>query len=325
MTNNRDSCATRSSLGRIRALLVCTILAAALLPGCASTGNPQDPLEPINRGVYQFNDAVDKAVLRPVAEVYRGVLPQFVRSGISNFFSNINDVLVALNNLLQGKVGDAASDVGRLVINTTVGILGFFDPASDMGFEKHNEDFGQTLGRWGIGDGPYLVVPIFGPSNLRDTVGRAFDYRIDPITYVDPSRDRNQFWALRAVNQRAELLSASNILETAALDPYEFLRDAYLQRRRNLVYDGNPPRDEVFDLKDEPRSQGPDIRVIPVVARAPAATGPGSTGGETRNGAALAAIQHTPAPTEIAARAAPPAPEPSRVVRVWTPVTSIRQ
>lgn len=245
---------------RMRALLISGLMFLTLLNGCASTGNARDPLEPINRAIYHFNDGVDKALLKPVAEVYREVLPQFVRTGVGNFFSNINDVLIALNNLLQGKVLDAASDVGRVAINTTVGVLGVLDLATEVGLEKHDEDFGQTLGRWGMGDGPYLVLPIFGPSNLRDTFGRVVDYRTDPLTYVDPSRDRNQLWLARMINRRAELLDTSKILETAALDPYEFLRDAYLQRRRNLVYDGSPPpeKDDDEEIRMKPRAARPD-------------------------------------------------------------------
>jgi phospholipid-binding lipoprotein MlaA len=241
----------------IRVLFLSAIMAVSLLSGCASTGNPRDPLEPINRGVYQFNEGVDNILLKPVAQVYQGVLPPFVRTGVSNFFSNINDVLVALNNLLQGKVVNAASDVGRLVVNTTAGLLGFIDVATHIGLEKHDEDFGQTLGYWGIGSGPYLVLPLFGPSSARDAIARIVDRRGDLLTYVDPTRDRNQLWAARIINRRSELLGTSKILETAALDPYEFLRDAYLQRRRNMVYDGNPPRDDDDDteIRVKPRPE----------------------------------------------------------------------
>ena len=248
------------SRARMRALLISGLMALTLLNGCASTGNARDPLEPVNRAIYHFNDGFDNTLLKPAAEIYRGVLPQIVRTGVSNFFSNINDVLIALNNLLQGKVLDAASDVGRVAINTTVGLLGVLDLATEVGLEKHDEDFGQTLGRWGIGDGPYLVLPFFGPSNLRDTLGRAVDYRTDPLTYVDPSRDRNQLWLARLINRRSELLDTSKILETAALDPYEFLRDAYLQRRRNLVYDGSPPpeKDDDEEIRMKPRAERPD-------------------------------------------------------------------
>lgn len=294
-----------------------------LLGGCASTGNPQDPLEPINRGIYQFNDGVDKALLKPAAEVYRGALPQFVRTGVSNFFSNINDVIVALNSLLQGKIQDAVSDAGRVVVNTTAGILGVVDVATEIGLEKHDEDFGQTLGRWGFGDGPYLVLPLFGPSNLRDALARLVDYRIDPITYVDPSRDRNQLWLARIINRRAELLDTSKILETAALDPYEFLRDAYLQRRRNLVYDGSPPpeKDDDTEIKMKPRSERP---------AAPPPGGPVNSilvSGEPPTPAQLEALEKAarasepqpaqPVPPASAPRADASQPGHTRMVRVW--------
>jgi phospholipid-binding lipoprotein MlaA len=242
-------------LPRLRALVVCGAV-SLLLGGCASTGNPRDPFEPINRGIYQFNDGVDRVILKPVAEVYKSVLPRFVRTGVGNFFSNINDVIVALNNLLQGKLQQCISDVGRIVINTTVGLLGFIDIATDMGLEKHNEDFGQTLGYWGIGDGPYLVIPILGPSSGRDAVGLFGDYKSNLLTYVEPTRDRNALYALNLVHRRYELLEASRVLEVAALDPYEFVRDAYFQRRRHLVHDGNPPPEkDDDDIKPKPDAE----------------------------------------------------------------------
>ena len=245
---------------RLRVLLVSVSMLMTLLGGCATTGNPRDPLEPMNRAIYSFNDGVDQAIFKPVADAYRAVLPSFVRTGVSNFFSNINDVSIALNSLLQGKPVDAISDVGRVAVNTTAGILGVFDVATEFGLEKHNEDFGQTLGHWGVGDGPFLMLPLLGPSNLRDTVGLVTDFKLDPITYVDPSRDRNILWGSRSVSQRAHLLDASKILETAALDPYEFLRDAYLQRRRNLVHDGSPPpeKDDDLEIKIKPRAETND-------------------------------------------------------------------
>lgn len=245
---------------RLRMLLLSVSMLMTLLGGCATTGNPSDPLEPMNRAIYSFNDGVDKAVFKPVAEVYQAALPSFVRTGVNNFFANINDVPIALNNLLQGKPANAASDVGRVAVNTTVGVLGVFDVATKFGMEKHNEDFGQTLGYWGMGDGPFVMLPLLGPSNLRDTVGRVADFKLDPITYVDPSRDRNILWGSRFVSDRANFLGTSKILETAALDPYEFLRDAYLQRRRNLVHDGSPPpeKDDDIEIKTKPRAETND-------------------------------------------------------------------
>lgn len=220
------------------------VLAALLLGGCATASNPRDPLEAMNRGVYKFNDRVDKAVLRPTARAYRAVVPQFVRQSVNNAFANVNDLSVGLNNALQGKFTTAYSDFGRVMINSTLGVLGLFDVASEAGIEKHQEDFGQTLGWWGVRDGPFLMLPILGPSTARDTAGLAVDYVTNPLTYVDPSRAQNQITVTRIVSGRAALLDASKVLDTVALDQYQFVRDAYLQRRRNLVYDGKPPPDK---------------------------------------------------------------------------------
>lgn len=311
---------------RFRALLMCGLISLTMLGGCASTGNPRDPIEPFNRGVYQFNDAVDKVLLKPAAEVYRGVLPQFVRTGVSNIFSNINDVIVALNNLLQGKFIDAVSDVGRIAVNSTIGLLGVFDVATELGLEKHDEDFGQTLGYWGIGDGPYLVLPFFGPKNVRDTFGLFVDYKTDPITYIDPTRDRNIVRGVRIVNRRAELLETSKILETAALDPYEFVRDAYLQRRRNLVHDGSPPpeQDDDIEIKMKPRSKQPDGR-----NSSDAGTGSVLVSGdetlysparlETREKAARETGERPAAQPVSGAWRTDDAAQPASVVRLWLP------
>jgi phospholipid-binding lipoprotein MlaA len=247
---------TKAALRRTRSLVLSLVVAVGFLGGCATTAHdPRDPLEPVNRAIYTFNEHVDGLVLKPAAELYRLVLPSFVRTGVGNFFSNLGDVIVALNNLLQGKVSNAASDASRVAVNSTIGVLGFIDVASRIGLPKHDEDFGQTLGWWGMGDGPYLVLPLLGPSNFRDAVGRVGDFYVDPVTYVDPTRARNQLWGTRVVSTRADLLGASRVLEAAALDPYVFVRDAYLQRRRNLIYDGNPPRedfDDDSDIKKEP-------------------------------------------------------------------------
>jgi phospholipid-binding lipoprotein MlaA len=224
------------------ALTLLTLVSIALCSGCATARNPRDPLEPLNRTVYQFNEALDKALLKPAAIGYRTVVPQPVRSGVTNFFGNFRDVTSAVNNLLQLKVPRAAGDAGRVAVNSTVGLLGFFDIASRMGLEKHDEDFGQTLGRWGVSEGPYLVLPLFGPSNLRDSIGLVGDYFTDPEFYIFQHTPES-YWvfATRVVNVRANLLAVEHMFEQAALDRYAFLRDAYLQRRRNQVYDGNPP------------------------------------------------------------------------------------
>ncbi len=246
---------------RFRSIFLLGLLSLTLFAGCASTNNPRDPLEPINRAVYKFNDTLDKVVMKPVATVYREVLPDVVRTGVTNFFNNLYDILTALNNLLQGKIVDAASDVGRIAVNTTIGLAGLIDLATEFGLEKHKEDFGQTLGRWGIGDGPYLQIPFFGPSSFRDALGAFVDFKVDPIYWIwrDHMATRNSMWGLYFVNLRANLLDSTKILDEAALDPYEFQRDAYLQRRRNLVYDGNPPQqkeeDEMPELKTKPRTE----------------------------------------------------------------------
>ncbi|HYC49185.1 MAG TPA: VacJ family lipoprotein [Burkholderiales bacterium] len=256
---------------RLRTRLASIALSVSLIAGCATGTDPRDPLEPFNRGVYNFNENVDRAILKPIAQAYRAVLPQFVRSSVSNFFSNVNDVVVALNNLLQGKFTTAYSDFGRIAINSTVGVLGLFDVASEAGIEKHDEDFGQTLGWWGMENGPFIMIPFLGPSTGRDAVGRVADVFSDPVTYVDPTRARNQLWGVRIVNRRAELLDASTVLQTAALDPYEFVRDAYLQRRRNLVHDGAPPPDREFlDPPAKPRSSVPQPAAARIAEAAPA-------------------------------------------------------
>ena len=215
------------------------------LAGCATTGegDPRDPLEGLNRGVYKFNEKVDDFVARPVAEVYDDFVPREVRDRVRNFFGNLADPFIGVNNLLQGKATEAFDDWSRFLLNTTFGLLGIHDVATDLGLEKHNEDFGQTFGRWGAGTGPYLVLPIFGSSNLRDGVGLAADMVTDPLGEVSPNRARNTLIAARAVQTRADLLGAGRVLEQAALDKYVFQRDAYLQRRRSLVYDGRPPRE----------------------------------------------------------------------------------
>ncbi|WP_132258216.1 MlaA family lipoprotein [Paucimonas lemoignei] len=216
------------------------IVMAAVMTGCATT-NKQDPFEGYNRTMFEFNDKVDKVALKPVAKAYQTVVPSFVQTGIGNFFGNLGDVWTAVNNFLQGKFEDGALDVVRVTANSTLGVLGLFDIASDSGVPKHKEDFGQTLGSWGVPSGPFLVLPLLGPSTVRDTVALPADIYGNPWTYKEPLRWRNVGTGVRIIDGRAALLDASNLLEDAALDPYQFVRDAYLQRRRSQVYDGNPP------------------------------------------------------------------------------------
>jgi phospholipid-binding lipoprotein MlaA len=219
-----------------------------VMTGCAATQQNErvakiDPFEPMNRAVFSFNEATDDYVIKPIAEVYKFVLPEFVRTGVTNFFGNINDVMIGANNLLQGKPAETANDIGRFLINSTIGIFGLFDVATDMGLDKNREDFGQTLGVWGLPDGPYVVLPLFGASNVRDTVGFVVDIETDFILNSDKLNKDQKIGStvLRVVNRRADLLDAGQLLEDAAFDKYSFVRDGYLQRRRNQVYDGNPP------------------------------------------------------------------------------------
>jgi phospholipid-binding lipoprotein MlaA len=228
-------------------------LAAVFACGCATTedADPRDPFEPWNRAVYRFNEAVDEAVAKPVATAYRDLLHEQIRSRVRNFFANLGDLWIGANDVLQGKFQEGFEDWMRFVFNSSFGLLGIHDVASEMGIEKRNEDFGQTLGWWGVGDGPYLVLPILSSSTVRDAFGTGVDWYADPLEELRPIRLRNSAVVLRLVNTRADLLDASRILEQAALDKYVFQRDAYLQRRRNLVYDGRPPREPRPDVEKE--------------------------------------------------------------------------
>lgn len=232
-------------IGIVAALLVMT--------GCATTNQTAgDPLEGYNRAMYKFNDAVDTAVVKPVAKGYDVVVPDPISQGVSNFFSNLDDITVIINDLLQGKFYQAYKDTHRFVVNTTVGVAGIFDVASLSGLNKNNEDFGQTLGVWGADPGAYVVLPFFGPRNVRDTFGLIGDMFTDPVMYVEGDDARLAFVGTRVVDTRANLLKAEKVLDEAALDEYSYVRDAYMQRRQNLVYDGNPPLDDdEFDIFED--------------------------------------------------------------------------
>jgi phospholipid-binding lipoprotein MlaA len=232
---------------------ISSLIIASLLAGCASARNPADPLEPLNRSIYKFNDTVDKAVLKPVAKGYSAVMPSPGKMMVSNFFSNLDDISVTLNDVLQLKLEQAASDGMRFIVNSSIGVFGLIDVASMGPLKKHHEDFGQTLGKWGIGSGAYLMLPILGPSSLRDGIGRYVDTIPSPTAQIQDMQTRNQVYIGEGINRRAGLLDQEKVLDDAMLDPYEFIRDAYLQRRVNLVYDGNPPRTKYDDeeLVDE--------------------------------------------------------------------------
>ncbi|WP_457670360.1 MlaA family lipoprotein [Thiolapillus sp.] len=225
-------------------------LLALLVSGCATSGAVEnDPWEAFNRPMYRFNEKLDEYVAKPLARGYQAITPAPVDRGISRFFANLDDVQIALNNLLQFKFRDALSDAGRFGLNSTIGILGFLDVATGMGLEKHEEDFGQTLGKWGFPSGPYLVLPVLGPSSVRDAVGFAGDWVVNPIfVQIDNADVSWSLYGLRYVDRRADLLKASRILQSAALDPYSFIRDSYLQRRQSLVFDGSPPETEENDF-----------------------------------------------------------------------------
>ena len=223
-----------------------------LLSGCASTtASKADPFESVNRATYAFNDTLDTAVFKPIAKGYETVTPGFVRAGVTNLFTNIGDVATALNNLLQGKPVDAASDAGRFIVNSTIGVLGLFDVATPMGLDKHNADFGQTWGKWGVGSGPFLMLPLMGPATLRDAVGRPVDGYAGYFRYVDHIPTRNVAFGVELIDLRANLLGASSTLDTAALDKYQFIRDAYLQRRLRGIYDGKVPQEKLDQLEDD--------------------------------------------------------------------------
>ena len=240
---------TASSSTPLARLVRHTAAAGALLAlgGCASIlgPNPRDPLEPVNRQVMVFNEGVDSIVLKPSATFYREKVPPLVRTGVANFFGNLSDGWSMVNSLLQFKLQDAGDNWARVTLNTLFGMGGIFDLASDLNIERHREDFGQTLGRWGMPAGPFIMLPLLGPSTLRDTVALPIDRKGNPVQYTSThSSPRNALYALRAVDVRANLLRASNVLDEAALDKYSFTRDAHLQRRRAEVFESGPRSDD---------------------------------------------------------------------------------
>ncbi len=222
--------------------------------GCATRadGNPRDPFESFNRGVFQFNDGVDKAVFKPAATVYRDLTPALVRAGVNNFLGNLDDVWSFVNSLLQLKLQAAAQNFMRVNVNTVMGLGGILDVASELRIERQREDFGQTLGRWGVPSGPYLVLPLLGPSTLRDTAALPVDMKGDIVGNIDHIPTRNSIKLVDLLDTRAGLLSVGDALDEVALDKYSFTRDAFLQRRRNAVFDGDPP-DEPTDAKSPTR------------------------------------------------------------------------
>ncbi len=227
----------RRTLPGVLVILLCSACTSVKGPGVET-----DPLEPFNRSMFSFNETLDENILRPVAEGYQAHVPDPIQTGVSNFFGNLGDVISSVNTLLQFKFEETLSNLGRVLVNSTIGLFGLIDVATPMGLTQHSEDFGQTLGTWGVGDGPYLVLPFYGSSTLRDTTAMSSDWRVDPMLQI---QDPVTYWAtegLWAIDTRVGLLKASNIVEEASFDKYAFIRDAYLQLRENRIYDGNPPR-----------------------------------------------------------------------------------
>jgi phospholipid-binding lipoprotein MlaA len=227
-------------------------LASALAAGCAAAPNKDDPFEPWNRAMYDVHQAVDGAVVKPIAQAYVAVVPELIRTGVSNFFGNIDDLFTGINNVLEGRGDQAGDDFGRVLLNTTMGMGGIFDLASMMGIPKDKKDFGITFGKWGVPQGPYLFIPLFGPTTVRDGTGTLVRYFIGPVGYIDDVAVRNTLYGVGYVDLRAQALSAESVLDTAALDKYRFLRNAYLKNRRFQVYDGKPPPEEDDDSPPPP-------------------------------------------------------------------------
>lgn len=259
-------CAAVRRPGGWRLRLLAGLLAVAAA-GCATIpkdagSNPQDPYERFNRHVYVFNDRFDRGVAQPVARGYTQVVPQPIRNCVGNFFANVGEVGNIINAALQFKPGEAATDAGRLLVNSTAGVLGCFDVARALGWERSRQDFGLTLGVWGVAPGPYVVVPFLGPRSLRDAVGEIPDYYDDPIRFVNPNTDYYLVYGTRFVDRRSQFLDSSSLIDDAALDPYAFLRDAYLQRRQSRVEEGRAPPPST--LEDDPDS--PPAPAVPAPA-----------------------------------------------------------
>lgn len=234
------------------------LCALGLATTTAMAGDARDPFEGFNRGVFKFNDKADQYLLKPAAKGYVAAVPLPARVAFSNFVGNFGDLPNALNNLLQGRFGSAASDVGRVLVNSTLGVLGLVDVASEMGLEKHNKDFGQTLGYWGMKSGPYLVLPLLGPSTLRDAAALPVDYLSSPRGYVIKDVPvRNSISGVSVIDTRANLLGTDTTLDEAALDKYSFLRNFYLQRRQSLIYEGELPPDQKKDVTPEDSDAAP--------------------------------------------------------------------
>ncbi len=260
-----------------RLLVVPLLACCCLVAGCAPGPDPRDPYENMNRKVYSFNEGVDKAVLKPVAKGYVAVVPSIARRGVSNFFNNLGVIVTTVNDALQLKGTKVPVDFARFTTNLVFGLGGLIDVASELKIENRNEDFGQTMGYWGLQSGPYLVLPFFGPSSVRDGSGLVVDFVVSPFVYVteDEPAVRWGLFALDIIDTRANLLQAESFLDQAALDRYSFLRDSHIQRREYLVHDGNPPANgangsqkSLRELEEEDFRDGPvPLRTFPRTRR----------------------------------------------------------
>jgi len=319
---------------------VAAALVLAAVAGCATTAGvdrqdrhtagPKDPYETVNRKVFAFNDTLDTYLLKPVAKAYNAVLPSPVRTGVHNFFGNFSDAWSAVNQLLQGKPNDAGTMTVRVLTNTTIGIGGLFDPATSLGFERKPEDLGLTLGHWGLEPGPYLVLPVFGSSDIRDGLALPAD------TYVSPALLVRNFWqgfavdAVGAIDTRAGLLGASQMLDELAFDRYTFMRDAYITRRRSLVYDGNPPDLPDYDDADDSRSapaaagaaSGAQSGTKPVLPPSPAASDSKSSSAAPAGTAQVAVAAAPSNPPSQPAPVPAPLPVPGGVQPAPTPASA---
>ncbi|HEU5479911.1 MAG TPA: VacJ family lipoprotein [Candidatus Tumulicola sp.] len=229
------------AMPRILAALTCAAMLAAMLAGCATAPNRDDPFEPMNRESYKVHQVVDGHFIKPIAQAYVNYTPKPVQTVIANFFGNVDDVISVINDFLQGKLDKAGNDMGRVILNTGFGLAGMIDIASEAGIPKGNEDFGQTLGVWGFPQGPYLFIPVWGPTTVRDGSGSLIRLYAGPVGYIPDVPLRNTLYGIGALNARAQALSAESVALSAALDPYAFIRRAYLQHRLYLLYDGKPP------------------------------------------------------------------------------------
>lgn len=277
-----------NTMDRIRTASAMTLAAALLLAGCSTVRSPSpaDPLEGFNRTIFAFNDKVDEVAFKPVAKAYNATLPQGVRNSVANFFSNISDVRVAVNKYLQGEIAAGTETVMRVAINSLFGVGGLFDVATQAKLPKYQADFGSTLGHYGVPPGPFLVLPLLGPSTVRDTVGLVADRFVDPRTYLDSTRLSVTLYGINAISMRAALLNATDLLSDAALDKYSFVRDAYLQRRQYLISGGEAVLPDYGDDDEEsataPKASAPASGAVTT----PAVAGAGGQEGATRPGTA---------------------------------------